>query len=140
DLDQPVVRALGPLAAGERAVGAEEGGLGDVLCVGLVVQDGERVSVDGVEVLLVKALESAVSPWSLHERGGHWCLDADGRGFLRFCLATSVERSRLGGGYPFVRDHVDGFGAPLQHLRAFWAGRLHRGWRVELFPTQGWGH
>ena len=60
DLDQPVVGALWAFAALERAVGAHEGGLGDVLRVGFVVHDGQRVAVDGVNVLLVEALEGAV--------------------------------------------------------------------------------
>ena len=61
DLDQPVVRAIRALAALERAVGAEERRLGDVLRVGLVVQDRERVAVDGMDVPLVELLEGAVS-------------------------------------------------------------------------------
>jgi hypothetical protein len=48
------VRALTAL---ERAVRVEEGRLGDVLRVGLVVQDGEGVAVDGVHVLRVEPLE-----------------------------------------------------------------------------------
>ena len=51
DLDQPVVRRVRALAALERAVGVEEGRLGDVLGVGLVVEDGEGVAVDVVDVL-----------------------------------------------------------------------------------------
>ena len=61
DLDQPVVRAVRALAALEGAVGAEEGRLRDVFRVGLVVQDRERVAVDGMDVPLVELLEGALS-------------------------------------------------------------------------------
>jgi hypothetical protein len=61
DLDQPVVRGVRAFAAPVGAVGAEEGGLGGVLRVGLVVEDGEGVAVDRVYVLLVEPLEGAVS-------------------------------------------------------------------------------
>jgi hypothetical protein len=71
DLDQPVVRELGALAAAECAVGGEEGGLGDVLGVGLVVEDRQRIAVDRVHVLFVEPLEGAVcARWSLREE---WC-------------------------------------------------------------------
>ena len=61
DLDQPVVRAVRSLAALEGAVGAEERRLRDVFGVGLVVQDRERVAVDGMDVPLVELLEGALS-------------------------------------------------------------------------------
>ena len=57
DLDQPVVRRVRALTALERAVRVEESRLGDVLRVGLVVQDGDGVPVDGVHVLGVEPLE-----------------------------------------------------------------------------------
>jgi hypothetical protein len=77
DLDQPVVRGVRAFAALEGSVGAEEGRLGDVLCVGLVVEDGEGVAIDGVDVLLVEPLEGAVSSArALREEMGHRRLDA----------------------------------------------------------------
>ena len=84
DLDQPVVRAVRSLAALEGAVGAEERRLRDVFGVGLVVQDRERVAVDGMDVPLVELLEGALSgALRLRERGSHGWIDAVGRCFLR---------------------------------------------------------
>src|SRR5439155_3372680 len=60
DRDQPVLRGARALTALEGAVGVEEGRLGDVLGVGLVAQDDERVAVDVACVFLVQALEGAV--------------------------------------------------------------------------------
>jgi hypothetical protein len=84
NLDQPVVRAMRALAALERAVGVEEGGLGDVLCVGLVVEDRERVAVDGMDVPPVELLEGALGgALGLRDRGSHYWRDAFRRSFLR---------------------------------------------------------
>ena len=95
DLDQPVVRLVRALAALEGAVGAEERLLGDVLGVGLVVEDRERVAVDGVDVLLVEPLEGAVSgARSLREDGGHGRLDGFGGFFLRSGLATASSTTQ----------------------------------------------
>jgi hypothetical protein len=71
DLDQPVVRLDRTVAAAEGAVGAEEGGLRDVLGVGLVVEDRERVAVHVVDVALVEPLEGSIRVWTLDEEGGH---------------------------------------------------------------------
>ena len=60
DRDQPVVRAVRPVAALEGAVGVEERRLGDVLSVGRVRQQGERVLVDVARVAAVELLEGAV--------------------------------------------------------------------------------
>src|SRR4029453_1120675 len=57
DLDQPVVRAMRALAALERAVGVEERRLGDVLGVALVVEDRERVAVNGVDMPTVELFQ-----------------------------------------------------------------------------------
>ena len=84
DLDQPVVRAMRALAALERAVGVEEGRLGDVLGVGLVVEDRERVAVDGVDVPSVELLEGALGgALGWREQGRHCWRDAFRRSFLR---------------------------------------------------------
>ena len=90
DLDQPVVRKVGALPAGEGAVGREERDLGDVLGVGLVVQDGQRVAIDRVHVLLVQPLEGAVCAGrSLREERRHVPVDAVSRQNLRsVCMAT----------------------------------------------------
>jgi hypothetical protein len=60
DLDQPVVRRVRALATLVGAVGVEEGRLGDVLGVGLVVEDGQGVAVDRVDVIAIKPFEGAV--------------------------------------------------------------------------------
>ena len=73
DLDQPVVWAMRALAALEGAVGAEERRLGDVLGIGLAVQDREGVAVDGVDMLLVELLEGAIGgALGLRDRGSHY--------------------------------------------------------------------
>src|SRR5206468_6212311 len=137
DLDQPVVCALGALAALERAVGAHEGGLGDVLGVGLVVEDGQRVAVDSVHVLPVQPLEGAVDGTrSLREQGSHRCVDTVFCSFLRFALATVLQRARLGGGYPRCLTSDD-FGAILALCGAIFADTLAAGGGWKVLPTLG---
>ena len=60
DRDQPVVRLVRPLAALVGAVGVEERRLSDVLGVGGVGREGERVLVDLARVLAVELLEGRV--------------------------------------------------------------------------------
>jgi len=60
DGDQPVLGRARPLALLHRAERVEEGRLRDVLGVGLVAQDDERVAVDVAGVLAVEPLERAV--------------------------------------------------------------------------------
>jgi hypothetical protein len=60
DRDQPVVRLVRPLALLEGAVGVEERRLGDVLRVGRVRRQRERVLVDLARVPFVELLEGAV--------------------------------------------------------------------------------
>jgi len=77
DRDQPVVRLLRALATLVRAVGVEEGGLGDIFRVSRVRQQRERVLVDLARVLSVELLEGTVAgpleqakrlPWSRRRR------------------------------------------------------------------------
>jgi hypothetical protein len=83
DLDQPVVRAMRALAALERTIGVEERRLGDVLGVGLVVQDCERVAVDRVDVPPVELLEGALGgALGMREHGRHCWRDAVEGSFL----------------------------------------------------------
>jgi hypothetical protein len=60
DRDEPVVWAVRAVASLERAVGVHERRLGDVLRVGRVRQQGERVLVDVARVALVELFEGAV--------------------------------------------------------------------------------
>ena len=105
DLDQPVVRRVRALTALEGAVGVEEGRLGDVLRVGLVVEDGEGVAVDGVDVLAVEPLEGAVSgATACCEERGHRRLDAACAQILRFAPGHRlwVSESRyISSSFPF---------------------------------------
>jgi hypothetical protein len=55
DGDEPVLGIPGPLSALDGAVGVHERGLRDVLGVGLVAEDDQRVAVDVACVLLVQA-------------------------------------------------------------------------------------
>jgi hypothetical protein len=85
DLDQPVVRCVRSLAALERSIGVEEGRLGDVLGVGLVLKNGERVAVDRVDVPAVEAFEGGVGGAAAGcEERGHRRLDAVPAPILRF--------------------------------------------------------
>ena len=65
DLDQPVVRLLGPLAPLERPVGVQERLLGDVLRVRGTAQNREGVLVDLGDVLAIEALEGSVERFLL---------------------------------------------------------------------------
>ena len=76
DRDQPVLRRAGALALLERAVGVQEGRLGDVLGVGFVTQDDERVAVHVARVLAIEALEGAVRAEALRENWRHTYEDA----------------------------------------------------------------
>ena len=60
DLEQPVARELGPVAAPECPVGVEERRLRNVLRIGRIPQDREDVAVDVVDMTRVEALERAV--------------------------------------------------------------------------------
>ena len=71
DRDQPVLRGARALALLHRAVGVEEGRLRDVLGVGLVAQDDERVAIDVAGVLAIEPLEGAVRAEALRENGCH---------------------------------------------------------------------
>src|SRR6266511_521024 len=139
DLDQPVVGALRALAPLEGAVGAEEGRLRNVFGVGLVVEDGERVAVDGVDVLLVEAFERTVSAGSLREYGAHCWLDPLCCDFLRFGWATALERATWAGGYRPLFSSCR-FGAVLSLWRTIFRGTL--GARLsggKPAPHPGWG-
>src|SRR5207237_5003660 len=59
-LNQSLLRPDRLLAAPLRAVGVEEGRLRDVLGVGRVAEDGERVAVDVARVAAVEPLERFV--------------------------------------------------------------------------------
>ncbi len=63
DRDQPVVRPVRAVAALERSIGVEERRLGDVLGVGRVREQGQRVLVDVARVALVELLEPAIGDW-----------------------------------------------------------------------------
>ncbi len=98
DLDQPVVRAMRALAALERAVGVEERRLGDVLGVGLVVEDRERVAVDGVDVPLGRASRRSAR-WRAGmcaSRGGTAGEMPSGARSCALAMVTGLQRARLG--------------------------------------------
>ena len=76
DRDQPVLRRARALASLEGLVGVEEGGLRDVLGVGLVAQDDECVAIDVARVLAIEALKGAVRAEALRENGRHIHKDA----------------------------------------------------------------
>ena len=137
DLDQPVVGCARALASLERAVRVEEGGLGGVLGVGLVLEDGQGVAVDGVDVLAVEPLEGAVGGWAAcFEERGHRRLDAVRAPFLRFapghgCRLVGRARAARLGRRASSCSH-------LAQTRNSFGGRLEAGWRVELsIPSQG---
>ena len=86
DLEQPVARKLGPVAALEGPEGVEERRLRDVLRVGRVPQHGEDVAVDVVHVARVEALERTVGLRPGEECGVAHCpclMDASRTGSLR---------------------------------------------------------
>jgi hypothetical protein len=71
DRDQPVLRLLRALAVFVGAVGVQEGGLGDVLGVGLVAKDDEGIAIDVPRMLAVEALERPVRADAVREKGRH---------------------------------------------------------------------
>src|SRR5207248_3792414 len=75
DRDEPVLGGARLLSALERAVGVHEGRLRDVLRVGLVAEDDERVAVDVTRVLFVEPLEGSVRALARQD-GRHTLKDA----------------------------------------------------------------
>ena len=132
DLDQPVVRRVRALAALEGAVGVEEGRLGDVFRVGLVVEDGEGVAVDGVDVLAVEPLEGAVC-----RRDGVLRGEGSPPAGCRSCADLAVCARPASCGWNELRRYVS-LRSQLARSRNSFRGRLEAGWRVELLiPSQG---
>src|SRR4051812_12011343 len=69
DLDQPVLRLLDLLPALERPIGVHEGRLRDVLGVGRIPQQCERVVVDVLDVTPIEVLERPIPRYGGNLRG-----------------------------------------------------------------------
>ena len=84
DRNQPVLRVPRPFPAREGAVRVHEGRLRDVLRVGGIAQDRERVAIDVADVSAVDTFERPVQPGLLRQQRRHTNHDPAGHGNLRY--------------------------------------------------------
>jgi hypothetical protein len=84
DGDQPVLGLLWPAPLLDiGAIGVQERRLGDVLGVGGIPHDGERVPIHVSDVSFVEALEGPVRARPRRQQGGHALVDTRSAGILR---------------------------------------------------------